>query len=101
VRRDYDIVHDLRILLHSYAERLRVVIEAEDFRQLFRLDVQKAFLIVLLNRCNCAGYAARYGIAPEWELALAACSHLCHQVVQGRPCRPGVAEQYDCKRCSF
>jgi hypothetical protein len=40
-RRDYDIEHYLRILRDSYAERLRVVFEAEDFSQLFRLDGQQ------------------------------------------------------------
>ena len=39
-RRDYDSEHYVRVLLHSYAERLRVVFEAEDFSQLFRLDAQ-------------------------------------------------------------
>ncbi len=33
--------HYLRILRDSYAERLRVVFEAEDFSQLFRLDGQQ------------------------------------------------------------
>jgi DNA polymerase elongation subunit (family B) len=40
-RRDYDVEHYLRILRDSYAERLRVVFEAEDFSQLFRLDGQQ------------------------------------------------------------
>jgi DNA polymerase I len=40
-RRDYDSEHYVRVLLHSYAERLRVVFEAEDFSQLFRLDGQR------------------------------------------------------------
>ncbi len=40
-RRDYDIEHYLRVLRDSYAERLRVVFEAEDFQQLFRLDSQQ------------------------------------------------------------
>jgi DNA polymerase I len=40
-RRDYDIEHYLHILRDSYAERLRVVFEAEDFSQLFRLDGQQ------------------------------------------------------------
>jgi DNA polymerase I len=40
-RRDYNIAHYLRILLYSYAERLRVAFEAEDFQQLFRLDAQR------------------------------------------------------------
>ena len=40
-RRDYDSEHYVRVLLHSYAERLRVVFEAEDFSQLFRLDAQR------------------------------------------------------------
>ncbi len=31
----------MRILRDSYAERLRVVFEAEDFLQLFRLDGQQ------------------------------------------------------------
>jgi DNA polymerase, archaea type len=39
--RDYDSEHYLRILRDSYAERLRVVFEAEDFSQLFRLDGQQ------------------------------------------------------------
>jgi len=40
-RQDYDIEHYLRILRDSYAERLRVIFEAEDFSQLFRLDGQQ------------------------------------------------------------
>ncbi len=40
-RRDYDSEHYLRILRDSYAERLRVVFEPEDFSQLFRLDGQQ------------------------------------------------------------
>ena len=40
-RKDYDSEHYLRILRDSYAERLRVVFEAEDFSQLFRLDGQQ------------------------------------------------------------
>jgi DNA polymerase, archaea type len=40
-RWDYDSEHYLRILRDSYAERLRVVFEAEDFSQLFRLDGQQ------------------------------------------------------------
>jgi DNA polymerase elongation subunit (family B) len=40
-RRDYDVDHYLRVLRVSYAERLRVVFEAEDFQQLFRLDAQR------------------------------------------------------------
>jgi DNA polymerase elongation subunit (family B) len=40
-RKDYDIEHYLRILRDSYAERLHVVFEAEDFSQLFRLDGQQ------------------------------------------------------------
>ena len=39
-RRDYDSEHYVRVLRGSYAERLRVVFEAEDFSQLFRLDAQ-------------------------------------------------------------
>ncbi|HEY6542075.1 MAG TPA: DNA polymerase domain-containing protein [Ktedonobacteraceae bacterium] len=40
-RRDYHIGHYLRVLLQSYAERLRVVFEPEDFQQIFRLDAQR------------------------------------------------------------
>ena len=40
-RRDYDVDHYLRVLRDSYAERLRVVFEPEDFLQLFRLDAQR------------------------------------------------------------
>src|SRR5512135_3706998 len=40
-RRDYDSEHYVRVLRDSYAERLRVVFEAEDFSQLFRLDGQQ------------------------------------------------------------
>ena len=39
--RDYDSKHYLRILRDSYAERLRVVFEAEDFSQIFRLNGQQ------------------------------------------------------------
>jgi DNA polymerase I len=40
-RRDYHIGHYLQILLTSYAERLRVAFEPEDFQQLFRVDPQQ------------------------------------------------------------
>jgi len=40
-RRDYDSEHYVRVLRDSYAERLRVVFEAEDYSQLFRLDGQQ------------------------------------------------------------
>ena len=40
-QRDYDSEHYVRVLRDSYAERLRVVFEAEDFSQLFRLDGQQ------------------------------------------------------------
>jgi len=40
-RRDYDSEHYVRVLRDSYAERLRVVFEVEDFSQLFRLDAQR------------------------------------------------------------
>ena len=40
-RRDYDSEHYQRIPRDSYAERLRVVFEAEDSSQLFRLDSQQ------------------------------------------------------------
>jgi len=40
-RRDYDSEHYVRVLRDSYAERLRVVFEAEDFSQLFRLNAQQ------------------------------------------------------------
>jgi DNA polymerase, archaea type len=39
-RRDYDVGYYLRLLLQSYAERLRVVFVPEDFQQLFRLEPQ-------------------------------------------------------------
>ncbi len=39
-RRDYDGEHYLRVLLTSYAARLRVVFTPEDFEQIFRLDGQ-------------------------------------------------------------
>ncbi|GHO63585.1 hypothetical protein KSC_024770 [Ktedonobacter sp. SOSP1-52] len=32
-----------QVLLNSYAERLRVALEPEDFLQLFRLDAQTSF----------------------------------------------------------
>jgi DNA polymerase elongation subunit (family B) len=40
-RKDYDSEHYIRVLRDSYAERLRVVFEAEDFSQLFRLHAQQ------------------------------------------------------------
>jgi DNA polymerase, archaea type len=40
-RRDYDSEHYIRVLCDSYAEQLRVVFEAEDYSQLFRLDAQQ------------------------------------------------------------
>lgn len=40
-RRDYDSEHYVRVLRDSYAERLRMVFEAEDFSQLFRLYAQQ------------------------------------------------------------
>ncbi len=39
-RRDYDVDHYLRILLNSYAERIRVAFAGEDFKQLFRVEGQ-------------------------------------------------------------
>ena len=38
---EFDGEHYARVLRDSYAERLRVVFEAEDFSQLFRLDGQQ------------------------------------------------------------
>jgi hypothetical protein len=43
-RRDYNVEYYLRLLLQSYAQRLRVAFEAEDFKQLFRLDGQLSLL---------------------------------------------------------
>jgi hypothetical protein len=40
-RKDYDSEHYIRVLRDSYAERLRVIFEAEDFSQLFRLNAQQ------------------------------------------------------------
>ncbi|GHO42099.1 DNA polymerase [Ktedonospora formicarum] len=39
----YDSTYYQQVLLHSYAERLRVALEPEDFLQLFRLDAQTSF----------------------------------------------------------
>jgi DNA polymerase I len=39
-RRDYDVGHYLRVLVTSYASRLRKAYTAEDFGQLFRMDEQ-------------------------------------------------------------
>ena len=39
-RRDYDVDHYLRVLVTSYASRLRKAYAAEDFEQLFRLNEQ-------------------------------------------------------------
>ena len=39
-RRDYDVEHYLRVLVTSYASRLRKAYSPEDFEQLFRLDEQ-------------------------------------------------------------
>ena len=39
-RRDYDVEHYLRVLVTSYASRLRKAYAAEDFAQLFRIDEQ-------------------------------------------------------------
>jgi DNA polymerase, archaea type len=39
-RRDYDVEHYVRVLLTSYAERLRVAFNPDDFDQLFRLGGQ-------------------------------------------------------------
>lgn len=39
-RRDYDVEHYLRVLVTSYASRLRKAYAAEDFEQLFRVDAQ-------------------------------------------------------------
>jgi DNA polymerase I len=39
-RHDYDVDHYLRVLVTSYATRLRKAYTAEDFEQLFRLDEQ-------------------------------------------------------------
>jgi DNA polymerase, archaea type len=51
-RRDYDIEHYLRILRDSYAERLRVVFETEDFSQLFRLDAQQGLFDRPIEQMN-------------------------------------------------
>src|SRR5258707_2772704 len=39
-RRDYDVQHYLRVLVTSYASRLRKAYSTEDFGQLFRMDEQ-------------------------------------------------------------
>ncbi len=39
-RRDYDVEHYLRVLVTSYASRLRKAYATEDFEQLFRMDEQ-------------------------------------------------------------
>jgi DNA polymerase I len=39
-RRDYDVEHYLRVLVTSYASRLRKAYASEDFEQLFRLEEQ-------------------------------------------------------------
>ena len=39
-RHDYDVDHYLRVLVTSYASRLRKAYAAEDFEQLFRIDEQ-------------------------------------------------------------
>jgi len=39
-RRDYDVGHYLRVLVTSYASRLRKAYSTEDFEQLFRIDEQ-------------------------------------------------------------
>jgi DNA polymerase, archaea type len=39
-RRDYHVDHYLRVLLTSYASRLKVAFAPDDFDQLFRLDGQ-------------------------------------------------------------
>jgi DNA polymerase elongation subunit (family B) len=40
-RRDYDVEHYLRVLVTSYAARLRKAFTTEDFDQLFRVDAQQ------------------------------------------------------------
>jgi len=40
-RRDYDVEHYLRVLVTSYAARLRKAFTPEDFAQLFRVDAQQ------------------------------------------------------------
>jgi hypothetical protein len=39
-RRDYDMEHYIRVLVTSYASRLRKAYASEDFEQLFRIDEQ-------------------------------------------------------------
>jgi DNA polymerase, archaea type len=39
-RRDYDVEHDLQVLVTSYAARLRKAFSPDDFEQLFRLEDQ-------------------------------------------------------------
>ena len=39
-RRDYDIDHYLRVLVTSYAARLRKAFTPDDFTQLFRIEEQ-------------------------------------------------------------
>jgi DNA polymerase elongation subunit (family B) len=51
-RSDYDSEHYVRVLLHSYAERLRVVFEAEDFSQIFRLDGQQGLFDRPIEQMN-------------------------------------------------
>jgi hypothetical protein len=57
-RRDYDVEHYLHILLNSYAERLHVAFEPEDFNQLFRITAQtglfdKPIEQIQLRRIRC------------------------------------------------
>ncbi len=63
--RDYDVEHYLRILLYSYAERLRVAFKAEDFQQLFRLDGQLSLFDRLIEEMQlrwirCPSQGGRY-----------------------------------------
>jgi len=42
-RRDYDVEHYLRVLVGTYASRLRKAFAPEDFERIFRLDTQVGF----------------------------------------------------------
>ncbi len=54
-RRDYDVDHYLRVLVTSYAARLRKAFSAADFEQLFRLDDQPGLFDLPIE-----------GIQPRW-----------------------------------
>lgn len=67
-RRDYDVDHYLRVLLTSYAARLRVAFTPDDFDQLFRLDGQSGLFDRPLEEMQLRLIGCEPRANPEYEL---------------------------------